>query len=211
MPAGNCTCKHSSQHKMGNLSYSGQYAGKVVHASCAAALLGTWCRARRSACGYSAWCFGKSSPEVHCIQGPILPGKLLLEGLRSLQSLACSLSLCTLSAFWTARSVADPAVGCYTPPVATGITEPISRLIALCHHTVRCTIIYFIVPLSRDQRSLGGQRVVLAHFAAAVLGTTIASGSIADTRFPAVRVAIWTLITFPPDLPSAVLFDVNAA
>ena len=106
---------------------------------------------------------------------------------------------------------ADPVVGTCTPLVATGITEPTNRLIALCHHTVRCAIICLIVPLGRDQRSLGGQGVVLAHFAAAALGATSAIAPLIDGRLPAVQVAIWALITYPPHLLAAVRLDVNGA
>ena len=52
---------------------------------------------------------------------------------------------------------------------------------------------------------------MLAHFAAAALRTTIASGPLSYCRFPSVQLAIWALITYPPDLPVAVWFDVNAA
>ena len=95
--------------------------------------------------------------------------------------------------------------------MTTGITEPTNRLIAVCHHAVRCTIICFVVPLSCNQGSPGKQGVVLAHFAAAALRTTIASGPLSYCRFPSVQLAIWALITYPPDLPVAVWFDVNAA
>ena len=95
--------------------------------------------------------------------------------------------------------------------MATDIAEPTDRLVALCHHAVRCTIICFIVPLSCNQGSLGSQRVVLAHFAAAALRTAIASGPIINACLPSVQVAIWTLNTYPPDLQMAVWFDVNGA
>ena len=95
---------------------------------------------------------------------------------------------------------ADPLVGTCTPLVVAGIAEPTNRLVALCHHAVRCAIIYFIIPLCRHQRSLGGQTVVLAHFAAAALRTATAVAPVVDGRLPAVQVAIWALITYPPDL-----------
>ena len=104
---------------------------------------------------------------------------------------------------------ADPTTGCLTPLVATSITEPTNRLMALCHHTVRCTIIYFIVPLGRDQRSLGGQRVVLAHFAAAALRAIVAIAPAVDNCLPAVQVAIWALITYPPNFPAILWCDDN--
>ena len=80
---------------------------------------------------------------------------------------------------------------------------------ALCHHIVRSTSIAFIVPLSCNQRSLGGQGVVLAHFAPAALRATPASGPLVNSCFPAVQMAIWALLTYPPDLPVAVWLDVN--
>ena len=95
--------------------------------------------------------------------------------------------------------------------MATGITEPTNRLIALCHHTVRCAIIYFIVPLSCNQRSIRSQAVVLAHLAPNALGATSAIAPVANNRLPAVQVAIWALITYPAHLLAAVRLDVNGA
>ena len=56
---------------------------------------------------------------------------------------------CMKSAFWAARfDFADALTRCCSPLVATGITEPTNKLIALCHRAVRCTIICCVVPLS---------------------------------------------------------------
>ena len=118
-------------------------------------------------------------------------------------------SACTL---WAASfSFADPGINCCIPLVTTGITEPINRLIALCHHTVRCAVIFCIVPLSCNQRSLGSQRVMLAHFAAAALRTSPAVAPVVNGRLPAVQVAIWALITYPTHLLVAVRLDVHGA
>ena len=117
-----------------------------------------------------------------------------------------------ISALWAASFVfADPLIGCLTPLVATGITEPSNRLIAVCHHTVRCTIIYFIVPLSCHQGSIGSQAVVLAHLAPTALGATTAIAPAGNNRLPAVQVAIWALSTHPADLLVAVRLEVNVA
>ena len=123
--------------------------------------------------------------------------------------LLCQSSLCTL---WAAISFfADALIGCCAPLMTTGITEPTNTLMALCHHAVRCTSICFVVPLSCNQGSPGKQRVVLAHSAAAALRTSIAFGPLSHCRFPSVQVAVWALITYPPDLPVTVWFDVNVA
>ena len=80
---------------------------------------------------------------------------------------------------WAASSVfADALTKCCSPLVATGITEPSDRLIALCHRAVRCTIICCVVPLSCNPGSLGGQAVVLANFTAAALRATSACRSV---------------------------------
>ena len=43
------------------------------------------------------------------------------------------------------------------PIMTTGITVPASGLIALCHQTVRSTIVFRIVPLSCHHRVHGSQ------------------------------------------------------
>ena len=121
------------------------------------------------------------------------------------------LAICNLSTFWAATEFADPRIRCCNPTVATGITEPTNRLVALCHHTVRGTVVDFIVPLSCNQRSLGSQGVVLADFAVAALRTFVASSPVCHTCFPAVQVASGALITCPPDLHVAVCLDVDVA
>lgn len=98
-----------------------------------------------------------------------------------------------------------------TPLVAAGITQPANRLMTLRHHAVRCTIIHFKVPLSCNQGSLGSQRIVLAHLAATALRAPTTLGPATYSRLPAVQVAVWALITYPPDLCSAMWFDVNVA
>ena len=63
--------------------------------------------------------------------------------------------------------------------MATSTTAPTNLLMAVCYHGVRCGImVCLIVPLSCNQWSLGGQCVVLAHFAAAALRASSAIGSI---------------------------------
>ena len=120
-------------------------------------------------------------------------------------------SPCILGAVRAASFLfADPMIGCCTPLVATRITEPANTLTALCHHTVRCALVCPKVPLSCNQRSLGSQGVVLAHFVATALRTATASGPVLHSCFP-VQVAIWTLVTYPPDLPIALWFYVNVA
>ncbi len=138
-----------------------------------------------------------------CQQDRVLCNGWVLDLLRS----SCSFSALRAARFGFTDSGRDFG----TPLMATGITVPMSWLIALCHHTVRCAIICLIVPLCRHQRSLGSQRVVLAHFAAAALRTTTASGSVIYRRFPSVQVAIWALITYPPHLLGVVRLDVNGA
>ena len=116
--------------------------------------------------------------------------------------------ICTL---WAASLASDPVIGSCVPLVATDLTQPTKLLIAVCHHAVWCTIVCCIVQLSCNQGSLGGQGVVLAHFAAATLGATCAIAPVANSRLPAVQVAIWALITYPPHLLAAVRLDVNGA
>ena len=88
-------------------------------------------------------------------------------------------SSCYFSALWTTRLLfADSSTGSRPPLVATGITMPMSKFRGLCHHTVRSTIIFFIVPLSCHCGVLGSQGVVLAQFASAALRTTIAVGPV---------------------------------
>ena len=117
--------------------------------------------------------------------------------------------LCSMTAFWAASIFADPVVGTCTPLVVAGITEPINRLIAVCNHAVRCSIICFIVPLSYQQGSLGSQGVVLAHFAAAALRTTAAFAPAVDSCLPAVHVPILTLITYPRYFPATHWCHIN--
>ena len=75
---------------------------------------------------------------------------------------------------------AHPLVGCLTPFVATGITEPTNPLVALCHHTVRGTIISFKVPLTCQQWINGGQGVMLADLAANALRAPTAFAPVTD-------------------------------
>ena len=57
--------------------------------------------------------------------------------------------LCILGALWAARFLfAASGINCGTPSIATGITVPPCRLIALCHHTVKSAIICLAFPLS---------------------------------------------------------------
>ena len=58
--------------------------------------------------------------------------------------------LCNFTAVWTASLSADPVIGCCTPLVTTDLTEPTNMLSAVCHNTVRCAIVCFVVPLSRN-------------------------------------------------------------
>ena len=84
---------------------------------------------------------------------------------------------CTFSALRTASSAfADSSGDFGTPLVATDITVPNSRLVAVCHHAFRSTRICLVVPLSCHHRVLGSQGVVSAHFLSAALRTTIAAG-----------------------------------
>ena len=103
-----------------------------------------------------------------------------------------------------------PVIRSRTPLVAAGITQPANRLISLRHHAVRGTIIGFKVPLSCNQGSLGSQTVVLAHLASTALRAPTTPGP-GYCRLPAVQVTVWALITNPPDLCSAMWFDVNVA
>ena len=113
-----------------------------------------------------------------------------------------------VTALWAATlHFADPRIGCCTPLMATDITQPTNRLTALCHHTVRCTIICLTVPLSCNQGILGSQGVVLAHFASSTLRTPRASRPFTHMCLPAVQVTIRTLIACPPHLPGAVWCD----
>ena len=106
------------------------------------------------------------------------------------------LSLCMVSAFWAASFfLADPGINCCAPLVGASITAPPNNLIALCNYIIRGALVCFIVPLSRHPGSLGGQGIVLAHFTAAALRTTIACCSCFDRCLPAVHIAIWALIT----------------
>ena len=111
----------------------------------------------------------------------------------------------------TSLCLADPLIGCLTPLVATSITEPTNRLIALCHHTVRCTSIILIVPLSCHQGMHGSQGVVFAHCASTALRAATASGPVSYHCFPSVLLAKWTLTTYPRHLYVTMRFDVNAA
>ena len=84
-------------------------------------------------------------------------------------------------------------------------------LMALCNHAVRCTIIGLIVPLSCKQGSLSSQGVVLANLAAAALRAATAIAPVGNNCLPAVQVAIWALITYPPNFPATLGCDVNRA
>ena len=117
-------------------------------------------------------------------------------------------ALCLITALRAASFLfADPMTRWCIPLVATDITPPTNSLIALCHHTVRCTIICLIVPLSCNQGLLGSQGVVLAHFGTSALRTPRASGPFTYMCFPAVQVTIRTLTTYSPHLPAAVWSD----
>ena len=120
---------------------------------------------------------------------------------------AFCIGFCTL---WAASFFfADPLTRWCTPLVAANITEPTNRLTALGHHGVRSTVVGFTVPLSCDQGSLGRQGIVLAHLAAAALRAASAIAPAGNSCLPAVQVAIWTLITYPPDFPANLWCDVN--
>ena len=120
------------------------------------------------------------------------------------------LGLSIIGTLWAASLLlADALTWCCTPLVATHLTDPSNSLIALRRHAVRSTSICFIVPLSCHPGSLGCQGVVLAHFAPAALRATSATAPVCNGGFPAVQVAIWALLTSPPDHLVAVWLDVN--
>ena len=113
---------------------------------------------------------------------------------------------------WAASFVfADPVIGRCTPLVVTHITAPTNWVTALRHHIGRCAVICVIIPLSCHRRSLGGQGVVLAHFVPAALRATIAIAPVENGCLPAVQVAIWALITGPPNFPAILWRNVNGA
>ena len=120
---------------------------------------------------------------------------------------AFCICICTV---WAASLVFDPRIRCCTPLVATHLTEPTNRLMALCHYAVRRTIICLRTPLSCNQGSLGSQGVVLAHLLAAAL-RAIAIAPVGNDCLPAVQVAIWALIAYPPSFPATLASDVNIA
>ena len=123
------------------------------------------------------------------------------------------LSFVATSASWAASFMlsADSGENACTPLVTTGIIVPGSKLMALCHHSIRGTIILLIVPLSCHRGVLGSQGVVLAHFACAALRTTTAICPTAHFGRPAVQVPIWALITYPSNLFVTVGFDADFA
>ena len=106
---------------------------------------------------------------------------------------------------------ADPGTDGCTPLATTDTTKPTKNQTALRQYLVRSAIICFIVPLSCHLWSPSCQGVVLAHLVAAALRATCAFGPMIDSCFPAVQVAIWALITCPPNLPVGMWLDVNVA
>ena len=113
---------------------------------------------------------------------------------------------------WAASFLfADTLVGSCTPPVATLITKPTNNLMAVCHYFVRCGVICFVVPLTRNPGSLGRQRVVLAHLTAAALRTPTAIAPVINPGLPTVQVSIWALITYPPNFPVTLWWNFNRA
>ena len=112
------------------------------------------------------------------------------------------LAACRVSTVGTAPRFADSSIRCLRPSVATHLTQPTKILMGVCHNTVRGVTISFTVPLSCNQGSLGCQGVVLAHFAAAALRTPVAIAPVRNNCFQSVQVAVWTLITYPPDFPA---------
>ncbi|KAL3147882.1 hypothetical protein ABBQ32_002603 [Trebouxia sp. C0010 RCD-2024] len=205
-PAGSCICMQPCQHSTDSLFVDEHFGHQALLTSCALALLGNWCIARRSACGFSGvLCQGKSlarhsahDPTAEC-QHPLCQKGVLALCKGWLLSLLGSCHFATVRT--ASLFLTDPVTRCCTPFAATHITEPSNQLSALCHHTVRCAIIHLITPLRCHQRSLGSQGVVPAHLAAFALRATIVIAPAVHSRQPAVQVPIWTLVASPPDLP----------
>ena len=202
-----CICERPVQHRMNSLS-------AAAHSHI---------RLCRPAVGLPCWAIGAEPEDLLTALQPYFVRKVpmlciaraiplcqdgshfrilaLCKGWVLVLSAAFSICFCTL---WAASLIlADPVTRCCTPLMATDTTEPTNFLNAMCHHAVRCTSVCFIVPLSCKQGSLGSSGVVLAPFAAAARGTTTAIAPVSNSCLPAVQVAIWALITHPPNFPAS--------
>ena len=149
--------------------------------------------------GLPCWAFGAEPEDLLGTSQSSVMGKIIPLGIASmvplcqgsfalrvlplskcwvLDLLLAAVSASSLGAAWLFS--AHPLVGCLTPLVATGITEPANPLVAVCHHTVRCTIICFKVPLTCQQGINGGQGVMLADLAANALRAPTAFAPFTD-------------------------------
>ena len=183
-------------------------------------------RSCRPAVLLSCWAFGAEpmyllvAAQGYVVRILVLGSVLLMIPLRQKSSCIRILALskgwafdelCTpckpADASWAASVSIDPILDLHPPFVSTSITEPSNGLSAVRNHTVGSNIIFLVVPLSCNSRSFGRQRVVLAYLVAAALRTTFATRPAVYNCCPAVQVAIWTLITCPPNHLSAEWFD----
>ena len=142
-----------SQHRLESLSPGDQFDWKAVQPSCTLVLMGTLCRARRSASGFAGLYHQESFLELHCVGDPTLLGEGAGKGW------TLGLLVLGLCIFYALRAAgcffADPGIKSCIPFVAADITVPANDLLALWHYTIWSAIIRFVVPLSCNQGSLG--------------------------------------------------------
>lgn len=69
-------------------------------------------------------------------------------------------------------------------------------------HIIMCSARVLVTELSSNSRVFGGKRVMLTKSFVGAVRTTCAIGSVTNFCLPLMRVVIWALIAYPPDLPA---------